>query len=193
MDVLWAQKAAPSWQPVWKAETYLHREEMNSTNNHISLEQHPKLPLRREIPIFREEFSLTETLIMGVTLTEGTHTHEKHIWVHAQSSPTLWKPMDLGLLHWQKYSLPSELLGKCVCVCVCVSVHVYWPTLDSWVWKIPWGREWKYTPVFLPGESHGQRGLAGYSPWGHKESDRTEQLTLPLIYIYIYIYIHQVL
>ena len=33
------------------------------------------------------------------------------------------------------------------------------------------------TPVFFPGESHGQRILAGYSPWGHKESDRTEQLT----------------
>ena len=32
------------------------------------------------------------------------------------------------------------------------------------------------TPVLLPGESHGQRGLAGYSPWGHKESDTTEQL-----------------
>ena len=31
-------------------------------------------------------------------------------------------------------------------------------------------------PVFLPGESHGQRSLAGYSPWGHKESDTTEQL-----------------
>ena len=34
------------------------------------------------------------------------------------------------------------------------------------------------TPVFLPGESHGQRSLAGYSPWGHKETDTTEQLTL---------------
>ena len=33
-------------------------------------------------------------------------------------------------------------------------------------------------PVFLPGESRGQRSLVGYSPWGHKESDRTEQLTL---------------
>ena len=28
-------------------------------------------------------------------------------------------------------------------------------------------------PVFLPGESHGQRSLVGYSPWGHKESDTT--------------------
>ena len=35
-------------------------------------------------------------------------------------------------------------------------------------------REWQPTPVFLPGEFHGQRSLAGYSPWGHKGSDRTE-------------------
>ena len=34
------------------------------------------------------------------------------------------------------------------------------------------------TPVFLPGESHGQRSKAGYSLWGHKESDMTRQLTL---------------
>ena len=34
------------------------------------------------------------------------------------------------------------------------------------------------SPVFLPGESHGQRSLVGHSPWGHKESDMTEQLRL---------------
>ena len=33
-------------------------------------------------------------------------------------------------------------------------------------WEDPWRREWLITPVFLPGESHGQRSLAGYSPWG---------------------------
>ena len=42
-----------------------------------------------------------------------------------------------------------------------------------------WRREWLPTPVFLPGESHGQRSLVGYSPWGHKELDMTEQLTHP--------------
>ena len=47
--------------------------------------------------------------------------------------------------------------------------------------KIPWRRKWQATPVFLPGESHGQRSLVGYSPWGCKELDRTE--SLPLIYI----------
>ena len=39
---------------------------------------------------------------------------------------------------------------------------------DPWVRKIPWRRKWQPTPVFLPGESHGQRGLEGYSPWGCK-------------------------
>ena len=51
---------------------------------------------------------------------------------------------------------------------------------DSWVTKIPWKSEWKPTPVFLPGESHGQGNLVGYSPLGHKESDTTEQLSLSL-------------
>ena len=46
--------------------------------------------------------------------------------------------------------------------------------LDPWVGRIPWRRAWQPTPVFLPGESHGQRSLAGYSPWGCKESYRTE-------------------
>ena len=57
------------------------------------------------------------------------------------------------------------------------------PGFDPWVWKISWRREWLPTPVFLvflPGESQGQRSLAGYSPWGHKEYHRTEQLTVTL-------------
>ena len=47
---------------------------------------------------------------------------------------------------------------------------------DPWVGKILWRRKWQTTPVFLPRESHGQRSLAGYSPWGCKESDTTERL-----------------
>ena len=54
------------------------------------------------------------------------------------------------------------------------------PRFDLWVGKIPWRREWLPTPVFLPGEFHGQRSLAGYSPWDDKELDTTEQLTLLL-------------
>ena len=45
---------------------------------------------------------------------------------------------------------------------------------DSWIGMIPWRRAWQPTPVFLRGESHGQRSLEDYSPWGHKELDTTE-------------------
>ena len=45
---------------------------------------------------------------------------------------------------------------------------------NPWVGKIPWRRAWQLTPVFLPGESHGQRTLAGYSPWGRKKLNTTE-------------------
>ena len=49
---------------------------------------------------------------------------------------------------------------------------------DPWVRKITWRRKWQPTPVILPGEFHEQRSLAGYSPWGCKESGMTEQLSL---------------
>ena len=48
---------------------------------------------------------------------------------------------------------------------------------NPWVRKILWRRKWQPTPVFLPGESHGQRSQAGYSLWSHKESDSTGQLS----------------
>ena len=44
---------------------------------------------------------------------------------------------------------------------------------DPYAGKIPWRRAWQPTPVFLSGEFHGQRSLAGYSPWGHTELDTT--------------------
>ena len=49
---------------------------------------------------------------------------------------------------------------------------------DLWFGKMPWRKEWQPTPAFLPGESHGQRKLAGCTPWGDKESDTTEQLSM---------------
>ena len=45
---------------------------------------------------------------------------------------------------------------------------------DPWVRKIPWNRKWQPTLVFLSGKFHGQRSLAGYSLWGHKELEMTE-------------------
>ena len=47
---------------------------------------------------------------------------------------------------------------------------------SPWVGKVPWSRKWQPVPVFLPGKSHIQRSLVGYSPWGRKESDTTEHI-----------------
>ena len=47
---------------------------------------------------------------------------------------------------------------------------------SCWTGKILWRREWQPTPVFLPGESHGQRSLAGYSRRGRKQLNTAEQL-----------------
>ena len=52
----------------------------------------------------------------------------------------------------------------------------------SLAWMDPLEEEMAPTPVFLPGESHGQRNLVGYSPWGSKESDMTEQLSTLVLF-----------
>ena len=70
--------------------------------------------------------------------------------------------------------LPGWLSGKkSACQCRECKRH----GCDPWVGKIPWRRKWQLTPVFLPGEFHGQSSLAGYSPRGRKESDKTEGLS----------------
>ena len=66
--------------------------------------------------------------------------------------------------------LPWWLRGLSVCL------QCGRPGFDPWVGKIPWRRQWQPTPVLLPGKSYGLRSLVGYSPWGCKELDMTEQL-----------------
>ena len=58
------------------------------------------------------------------------------------------------------------------------------PGFDPRVRKIWWRRKWQSTPILLPGKSHGQRSLVGYSPWGHKESDTTERLHFHFHFVY---------
>ena len=56
---------------------------------------------------------------------------------------------------------------------------------DPWRRKIPWRRKWQPTSVLLPGKFHGWRSLVGYSPWGRKESDMTEQLHLHFLCVLV--------
>ena len=98
-----------------------------------------------------------------------------------QSCPTLCDPMDcsmpgLPVQHQLtglgapilQYGLPWSLSDK-ESTCQCRRCG-----FDPRVGKVPWRRKWQSTPIFLPGKSHGQRSLAGYSPQGHEESDTME-------------------
>ena len=63
-------------------------------------------------------------------------------------------------------------------------------SLNPWIEKILWRRKWQSTPVFLPGEFHGQGILVGYSPWSCKVLDTTEQLThMSLYHVFICIFL----
>ena len=115
----------------------------------------------------------------------------------AQSCPTLRNPMDCSLpgssthgifqariLEWG--AIESWVNFDCIFLfhgASQVALVVKEPTcqcrrckrrgFNPWVGKIPWRWAWQTTPVFLPRDSHEQRSLADYSPWGHKESDMT--------------------
>ena len=84
----------------------------------------------------------------------------------------------------------SGILYKSLCFCViycpvpggaggnassCQCRRRKGPRFDPWVGKIPWRRKWQPIPVFLPGESHGERNLDCYTPWGGKELDTTKR------------------
>ena len=85
---------------------------------------------------------------------------EKNLKKYTLSWQKSWFGNSTGLYIWFRWYR----------ICLKFSKHKF----DPWVRNIPWRRKWLLTPVFLPGEFHGQRSLAGYGPWGSKESDTTE-------------------
>ena len=77
---------------------------------------------------------------------------------------------------YTRHSFPGGIGDKeSTCQCRRHKRHSF----DPWVGKIPWRRAWQPTPAFLPEESHGQRSLVGYSPWGGLESDTMEENSTP--------------
>ena len=104
----------------------------------------------------------------------------------AQSCPTLRDPMDCSLpgssIHGIFHGCKSTGVGchrlRSGKESVCQRRRCRRLDFNPGVRKLPWRRAWQPTPVSLPGESHGQRSLEGYSPRCHKEWDMTERLTL---------------
>ena len=102
-------------------------------------------------------------------------------------------PDPLYMLKWQTSSLSHRFCLLCFRQWrICLQCRR--PGFNHWIGNIPWRREWLPTPVFLPGEFHGQRSLAGYSPMGHRELDMTKWLNTHICFfqlfnkLYIYIY-----
>ena len=127
----------------------------------------------------------------GTTEDEMVGWHHQRTWVWASSGSWWWtvKPGVLqsmgsqsdmtvtqltelkgkkGFPRWHKWLKKKKKKPACQC-----RRHKRCG-FDPWVRKILWRRAWKPTPVFFPGESHGQRSLVKYSPLGHKVSDTTE-------------------
>ena len=96
---------------------------------------------------------------MSVNLHTDTHAHTDTHTLHAKSK------------HQTRFVMSRFVGGH---YCLQCRRSGFSPGLG----KIPWRRKWLLFPVLLPRDFHGQRSLTGYSPWGHKKSDTSKQLTL---------------
>ena len=119
-----------------------------------------------------------ESTDLGHRSNLGHQLCYKWSFTEAQPRPFICTlSMAASTLQWQLSSCDRDICGfpggasgkEPACQCRRLKRQRFSP----WGGKVPWRRAQQPTPVFLPGESHGQ-SLVGYSPWGHKESNKTE-------------------
>ena len=127
-------------------------------------------------------------------LNNASHIPILGCWrfIHCFPIPGCWRFINwnrIKVMGWSFYRM--HLNSFCFIKCIHFpmgfpggSVVMQKMQVHSWVGKIPQRRKWQPIPVFLPGKFHGQRSLVGYSPWGHKEYDMTETLSM---HTYIFI------
>ena len=139
---------------------------MESTEKHIE-----KVQITHN-PFVQRYFLLTRWIhVLKYSFPQGSFYIHTHIYIYTQNTYICTIYIYIFIYIWWLRRWRIHLQCKR-------------PRFDPWVGKIPWRREWQPTPAFLPGEFQGQWSLAGYCPWGHKELDTTEWLTLTN-YIYL--------
>ena len=127
-------------------------------------------PREGKWPASLKQRGLGEAQIMGMIIVPPLQavTEVLKVLVHIASST---EGSSVISLHNPHFTPSQEVLSSALRCLQCGR-----PRFDPWVGKISWRRKQQPTPILLPGESHGWRSLVGYSPWGRKESDTTEQL-----------------
>ena len=110
----------------------------------------------------------------------GWPVHTAWVCLPTPGCPSVLSAFPFSGVECNISALLQQSLFSIVVVCLFNGPGVISLLLKA-IW-ICWNRAWQPTPVFLPGKSHWQRNLAGYSSWGCKESDRTEWLTWIWIY-----------
>ena len=121
-------------------------------------------------------YSSTRQYILFQTFQNGFRT----IWLFLLVSVISFRSAEWWFLWFSHYNI--HLVASLVAQMV-KRLSTMWKTrVWSLGWEVPWRRKWQSIPVLLPGKSHGQRSLVGYSPWGLKESDTTERSSSPILW-----------
>ena len=129
-----------------------------------------KLPVSTFLLMWPTDFKI-QSLFCFIVHFEGHSPSQKKIFSFSYLYNTCVHAIQLWTINSELIGLPRWYSVKeSVCQCRRHKRNGF----DPWVGKSPWSRKWQPAPVFLPEKFHEQRGLVGYSPWGCKESGKTE-------------------
>ena len=132
---------------------------------------------------------------LNITISFLPLTSTDDFWKLSQEGQLTWSSVVLWRRQWHPtpVHLPGESHGwRSLVGCSPwgrwgsdTTERLHFTRLNPWVRKILWRREWLPTPGFLPGKLHGQKSLAGYSPWAAKSQTRLQWRSLSLIRLYL--------